>query len=108
MRLPSLKTISKEFPYLHPEDVKKVRKTLENYCHQPIKCLKKLNLLLEGCGIEYISDRRDSDVEIYGIEYVNLGDSYVATFCYDRDSGRLFISSWGDIVEKNSKRFSID
>ncbi len=108
MRLPSLKTIAKFFPYLIGEDVKKVRNILENCCHHPITCLKKLNPVLEGCGIEYIADVEDDQHSAHGLEYVNMGDPYVSTFIYDRRTERLFISCWGDVVEKNPRRFGYD
>ena len=106
MRLPSLKTITKFFPYLIGEDVKEVRRILENYCHRPIVCLKKLNPVLDGCVIEYIEDVEDDQHDCHGLEYINMGDTYVSTFIYDRRTGRLFISCLSDVVEKNPRRFS--
>jgi hypothetical protein len=107
-RLPSIKTIAKEFSHLSDEDVKKFRKILEDWEHKPIACLKKLDRLLCNCGIEYLDDCRDDQYGSYGVYYSNPGDSYVATIFYDVDKGRLFISSWGDVVEKNERRFNRD
>jgi hypothetical protein len=95
MRLPSLKTIATNFNYLNEDDVKEVRRILENYCHRPIVCLKKLNPVLEGCGIEYISDVADDQHDCHGLEYINMGDTYVSTFIYDHTTQRLFISCLG-------------
>jgi hypothetical protein len=107
VRLPSIKTISQRFPYLHDE-VKEIRNILERYAHhRPLCCLKKINTILECCGVEYIADRDDDYFNNYGVEYVNTGHSYAATFCYDRKNNRLFISTWGDIVERNPKRFRV-
>ena len=39
------------------------------------------------------------------IEYVNTGDSYALTVVYDSLTDDN-ITSWGDIVEKQMKRFS--
>ena len=105
MRLPSIKTISSNFPDLSKEDVKKVRGLLEKYYYKPIVCLKRINNLIEGSGLEYIADLKDDGINFNGVEYVNTGDSYTPTFCYDRSSGRIFISCWEDVVEKNPKRF---
>jgi hypothetical protein len=106
MRLPSLKTITKRFPHLNEDDVKEVRRILENYCHRPIVCLKKLNPVLDGCGIEYIADVADDYHDCHGLEFINMGDPYVSTFVYDHRTERLFISCLGDVVEKNPRRFS--
>ena len=105
MRLPSIKTIAKRFPHLIEDDVKEVRRILENYCYCPIACLEKINPVLDGCGIEYTADVEDDQHDSYGLYYVNMGDPYVSTFIYDRRTGRLFISCWGDVVEKNYRRF---
>ena len=101
MRLPSIKTIRTKFPDLSKEDVKKVRGILERYCHRPILCLKKINKVIEGHGLEYIEDVNRDD----GMEYINMGHSYVATFLYDHHADRIFISCLGEVVEKNPKRF---
>jgi hypothetical protein len=105
MRLPSIKTIEKSFPYLVREDVKKIRKILENYCDSPWKCLSKIDEFLETCGLEYIEDNRDSFRGNYGVLYCNAGDTYATTFLYDYDKGNYYISCWGDIVERHPKRF---
>jgi hypothetical protein len=103
-RLPSIKTIAREFSYLSDEDVKKFRKILEDWAHRPIACLKKLNRLLCNYGIEYLEDRKDDQHNMYGIYFSNTGESYATTILYDMDKGRFFISSWGDVVEKNERR----
>jgi hypothetical protein len=108
MRLPSIKTIAKFFPHLIEDDVKEVRNILENYCHRPIACLEELNPVLDGCGIEYIADVADDQHDCHGLEYINMGDTYDSTFIYDHRTGRLFISCWGDEVEKNYRRFGYD
>jgi hypothetical protein len=105
MRLPSIKTISSNFPDLSKEDVKKVRQLLEKYYYRPIVCLQKINKVIEGHGLEYIADVEDDGINFNGVEYVNMGDSYASTICYDRSSGRMFISCWEDVVVKNLKRF---
>ncbi len=107
MRLPSIKTIEKSFPYLIREDVKKIRKILENYCDSPRKTLSRIDKILETCGVEYLEDNRDKGnfSENYGILYCNTGDTYATTILYDYDRGNYYISCWGDIVERYPKRF---
>jgi anion-transporting ArsA/GET3 family ATPase len=105
MRLPSIKTISTNFPNISKEDVKKVRELLEKYYYTPIVCLKSINNLIEGSGLEYIADVEDDGINFNGVQYINTGDNYTSTFCYDYSSGRIFISCWEDVVVKNLKRF---
>ena len=100
MRLPSIKTIEKSFPYLVKEDVKKIRKILETYCYSPRKCLSKIDKILETCGVEYIKDIRDNYIQELGVLYCNAGDTYATTIFYDYDKGNYYISCWGDIVER--------
>jgi hypothetical protein len=78
------------------------------FAHNPRRMLVKVNEFMGAQGVEYIADRRDDQHDVYGIEYVNMGDSYIPTLCYDRDRDRIFISSWGDIVERNPRRFSME
>jgi hypothetical protein len=105
MRLPSIKTIEKSFPYLIREDVKKIRKILENYCNSPEICLSKIDEILETYGVEYIEDSRDNCRQTQGILYCNAGDTYAKTILYDYDKGNYYISCWEDIVQRNPKRF---
>ena len=107
MRLPSIKTIAKSFPYLIGEDVKKIRKILETYCYSPRKCLSKIDEILETCGVEYIEDNRDKEDfrENHGILYCNAGDTYATTILYDYDKGNYYISCWGDIEKRYPRRF---
>ncbi len=37
--------------------------------------------------------------------YINFGDAYTPTIAYDTLEGEFLITSWGDFVEANSKRF---
>ena len=105
MRLPSIKTITKEFPYLTRDDVKEVRRILERYCYSPEKCLRKIDKILETSGVEYIESLEDNYNEESGILYCNAGDTYATTIFYDYSKCRYYIGCWGDVVEKYPKRF---
>jgi hypothetical protein len=67
--------------------------------HKPFKALKILDVLLDGFGVEYIASSNDTCFDYYGIEYINTGDTYSTTILYDRDKDKMFLCSWGDIVE---------
>ena len=56
-----------------------------------------INEVLEGHGIEYIC-QKDADHPSY--EYINMGDTYLATILL-RNDGKLIVSCVGDIVEKH-------
>lgn len=104
-RLPSVKTIVRDLQPDCIEDARKIRRIMETYCDSPVRMLIRVSRFISAHGIEYIADRRDDCNEYHGIEYINQGDSYIPTLCWDRSSGRIFISCWGDIVEKNPRRF---
>ena len=67
--------------------------------------LNAINKLVGGFGVEYIASVDDSFTRAYGVDYVNLGKTYSLTICYDQSSERFKLTSWGDIVESNPKRF---
>lgn len=57
--------------------------------------LRAADVLLDGFGIEAIFD---GDGECVA-EYVNTGDTYTGTILWDRDSGEVSLTSYGDWVE---------
>ena len=108
MNIPSAKTIETRLTWLNkvgdPKTLaKQVRKELEkiqeragpfrpsaaqvNYHFQAI------DKLLCTHGIERLQDKKG-----HIIDYLNTGDTYTPTICYDRLKGTLRITSWGDIV----------
>jgi hypothetical protein len=67
------------------------------------------NELLDGHGIEAI--RGEYHVDNYYFDtvalYVNMGDTYNATLFYETDTGRFKVTTMGDWVEKNQRKYSI-
>jgi hypothetical protein len=104
VRLPSVKTIEETLADCR-EDAIAIRKIMEKERYFPGRMLSKANNFLGGCGKEYIQSKQDTMHKSKGITYINMGDTYVSTLCYDHSSGRIFISCWGDIVERNPRRF---
>jgi hypothetical protein len=104
-RLPSIATIVRDLQPDCVEDARKIRRIMNAFAHNPRRMLARVNEFMGAHGVEYIQDRLDECNQSYGIEYINQGDSYIPTLCWDRSSGRIFISCWGDIVEKNPRRF---
>ena len=74
----------------------------------PDNALDEINKILKGYGVEAI---RDNDWASYfcdiGLLYVNLGDTYIPTVVYDTRKKRFIITSWGNIIESNERRFNV-
>ena len=104
MRLPSVKTIENRIADCR-EDAKKIRKLMETYCDRPHKLLKEVDRFLGAHGVGYLTPKDYNKNGDKGVYYVNMGYIYTSTLCYDTKSSRIFISSWGDIVEFNPRRF---
>lgn len=62
--------------------------------------LHAINEILGTHGVEGLGPPRSGDYAP-PYEYLNAGDTYAGTLIYDRDGDRLFVGSWGDIVEKH-------
>jgi hypothetical protein len=103
MRLPSVKTLLRIADC--NEDAREMRKILERYHNRPHKMLSEVSKFIGACGVEYIEPAEPSQYEDRGLYYINVGDTYITTLCYDSEKNRIIVSSWGDIVEKNQKRF---
>jgi hypothetical protein len=116
--LPSVKTLDSAFPG-HGKELRKVlemnRSQLSEHpagaarlsaCHNPPKTydlrLHVLDSIAETCGVEYIAHKDDTFHEVYGLEYLNTGDTYTRTIIYDHNKSRYLVSSWGGIVERNT------
>lgn len=67
------------------------------------------NNLLEGHGIEAIRGEYHVNNYYHDIValYVNMGDTYNLTLLYDTDRGKFYVTTMGDWVEKNDKRYAI-
>ena len=50
-------------------------------------------------GVEYIRHADDSQHDVSGIEFVNIGHTYSVTLLFDHLKNRFDVCSWGDIVE---------
>lgn len=101
MRLPSIKTIAAAFP---SADAKKIRIALETgadnlwFYASVTPALDTISQLIGGYGTEFIVPRNSARAHL---AYINMGDTYDATVCFDYRRQRFFIGSWGDWVERN-------
>lgn len=56
-------------------------------------------------GVEVIYEKDNWTPAYY---YLNAGDTYKATILCDLNTGKFIISSWGDVVEFQMKRFGYE
>lgn len=108
MRLPSVKTIQEGLG-VDSQVARGVRRVLEDYSDgltcNATAALSRVDDLIGGHGVEYLRSRTDTFREARGVEYVNMGDPYRATVMFDLESERFIIGCWGDVVERDSRRF---
>jgi hypothetical protein len=71
--------------------------------------LDLVNEYIRGHGVEAI--RGDYHVDNYYFDivalYVNTGDAYSPTLLYETDTDRFMLTTWGDWVERNERKYSI-
>jgi hypothetical protein len=117
MNIPSVKTIKQRLPWLDKLDrldpdvaARAVREAMEwdkrhqgNFC---LAALKRMNDVLETFGVEYIQSSQDTQYGSEGLSYLNTGGPYVPTVIYDHGKGKWIIGAWGDIVEREPRRFA--
>ena len=60
--------------------------------HSVADFLEEINSLSGHFGVESLYPERPE------IWYLNAGDTYTTTLCYNHDSDRFFIACWGDLV----------
>ena len=65
--------------------------------------LDEINDLIGGNGVELIGTAEDDQHGFYGLEYVNMGDTYRPTILYNHKTGNWTCGDWGSIVERNMK-----
>lgn len=101
MRLPGVKTLERVFG----ERAKDARTYLERWRLKRWAAdvmMERLDQYADTCGVECIwTDGRQDDAR-YGPRYLylNTGETYADTLILDRDEGRVWVGSWGDLVEQ--------
>ena len=112
MRTPSIKAIQTNFPYINNPKLIKLLLTSDEvvtdyinhynltkqFYNQPgprYARLLALNHALDMFGVEHVGQYDER-----GFYFLNTGDTYAATLIQFDDKESIFISSWGDVVEK--------
>lgn len=100
MNLPSIKTLSAV-----TSKPKALRKALEAYRDDKATLratMERADELIGGYGVEYIRHKKDTMRTVYGLDYVNMGDTYATTLLFDHATDSFNVGTWVDIVEKYS------
>jgi hypothetical protein len=115
-RLPSVKTLENAFPGKgkalreallmnraqlseHPAGKSRIAEC----CYHPACYDIRMHVLdfIAGChGVEYVASDKDTFTTASGFDYLNVGDSYVATIVRSRETGNYRVACIGDIVER--------
>lgn len=70
-----------------------------NLYHDPDeRRLTMLNFAIDGFGVEAILD--DSGIHPV-LSYVNLGETYATTLCFEHETSDYLLLSWGEWHEQN-------
>lgn len=75
------------------------------YLNRWQRILAIANKWLNCHGVEYLRSKTDNMHQSEGIEYCNTGETYDSTLMFDCRSNIFKVGCWGDIVERDSKRF---
>jgi len=92
---PAVKTMS-EGLRISKADAKRLKDMMDTGAPRILQAADKM---MNGHGVERISGVGG------GLMYVNMGDTYDTTLIYDYKTNRFVVSSWGDIVERQPRRF---
>jgi hypothetical protein len=88
----------------HPAGIARIAE-----CFNPPSCadlkLSVINSITEGHGVEYIAHKDDTFHEVHGLDYVNMGDTYITTVIYDYRSSRFILGDWGTIIETREGQY---
>lgn len=84
-----------------------------NRCHHPLPRIDRilicLDELLDGFGVECLRDNTGQQMDGSDIvaEYINVGDTYDSTLLFNHRTQAFSLTSWGDFVERNHRRYSL-
>lgn len=112
MSAPTAKKILEAFPKLGFDKAKELAEKLEAALKSDDEnaideVMEVANQTLDGNDVEGIQAEGGYKVDDYWRDtillYVNLGETYEPTICYDTEGEEFFIGSWGDFVEEWEK-----
>ena len=93
----------------NPNAYESVKKLMQRCYYKPRRVervMEAMNEILGGSGVEQTTDTQWSEYWLdSGLLYVNMGGTYTETICYDTRKDKWIVCPWGDIIERNEKRF---
>lgn len=72
--------------------------------------MMEIDKILETHGVEAIRGGEYDQGGFWGdvvAIYANMGDSYVSTILYDVNGRKFMLTSYGDFVERNERKYGI-
>ena len=119
----SVKRWKEEFPYLPDEKIRQLKglasgkiktrsfesvRDWEKQCYNSPsfneRAMCALNEIVEGSGVEAIRTPDGNYIDNYCMDiaavYVNMGDTYDTTILLDHATGRYYVTTMGDYVER--------
>ena len=92
-------------PKMSPEKAKEIAKLVKGAtsARAASGALEAANKLIDGFGVEVIEGRGDGPRGYWMgsvLAYVNVGETYDTTLCYDTREGKFFVGSWGGWYEE--------
>lgn len=100
-RGPSAKTIA-QYLRIPKEAANAIKKSMNG--GKIDATMQLANQLMKGHGVEAVQSEYiwvGSYWHNTGLLYVNKGDTYDMTLCYDTEKRYFFVGSWGDWVERS-------
>lgn len=97
-----------EWLHLDAQQARYLAKVVRNE-NDPDVTLEAANALMNAHGIEAIRGDYHVDNYYYDIValYVNTGDTYNPTLLYETDTDRFTLTTLGDWVERNERKYRI-
>lgn len=108
-RSASIKALS-EWLRITPAQASSLKTAIDSASHGPKAedAMILADRFMEAHGVEAIEGEWVDGY--YGnivASYVNTGDTYNPTLLHESETGRFILTSWGDWVERNQKRYGI-
>jgi hypothetical protein len=95
-----------------PEKAKQIKKLIDDASDAKgvEDAFEQIDTIMGGDGVETVQGGTGS-VRYWMdtvLVYVNLGDTYDTTLCYETRKGNWFVGSWGDWVERYGEKYAVE
>lgn len=111
----SAKALRENFRDITPENAKELSRRIRNAEYlssdkERAAVIDFADKVIGGYGVEAIRGNEHPGGYWFGSVaiYVNTGDTYSATVLFDTIKHRYYLTSFGDFVEKNDRKYGIE